>query len=216
MKAFKMAQSIGRTLFIQTLDQMSKETCAQELASAKQQERSKKVEQIERQRKEKIRQETIALKAAQTMQHCVYSVLNEEVRQAASNELQRQNMLLNWTKMASAKILNDTLGEMVSREAAAELKCAKEKWRKQVQDLCDKLLKRRVRRMLLKWRDLVLLLRERRERIQRFPAGRSILNTAAQAEEMSVISPDRPATFWNKKMLKFTTSKILILILKYN
>ncbi|XP_059478934.1 germinal-center associated nuclear protein isoform X2 [Neocloeon triangulifer] len=205
-KRQKIAHSITKTHFIQTIDQYTKEICTSELAVVKKEENLRKLKVFELKQREKMREKEIGKKSDQLVHQFVYQVVAEEARSLASAELQRQKILHNWVTNTNARVTDEALKEIVCKVASEELREAQLLWRKQVQELTEKLLLCRARRMLLKWRDLMVMLKERRAKMQRFPAGRSVLNTADQLAELSVVSPKRHPLFWTRKEIQNLTS----------
>ncbi|CAB3359206.1 Hypothetical predicted protein [Cloeon dipterum] len=209
-KANKVAQKVTIKLTQQIVDHFAKEICSSELAAAKEEEKARRLADLQLKQRELKRREAMAIQATRITKECISSVAEEEIRKMVSIELQRQKSLHIWTQNTSAKVLSETFQEMALRIASEELLHAQEQWRRKVDKLKTKLKQARACRMLLKWRDLVLVKKERRMRIEGFPAGRSSLSIAEQAQEFCVVSPDRPATFWtNKTRISFPKSRTI-------
>jgi hypothetical protein len=71
-----------------------------------------------------------------------------------------------------------------------------------VQELFDRLLSCRARRMLLRWRDSAKRIRQRRERLQKFPPCASLLDQQQQIEELSIVSAQRKPVYSAHKIIR--------------
>jgi len=208
MKLTKMSQSVAKMLYPRAIGEVIGELLTSELSTARREEQARKMALLEKQRRDKLLHEMIIRKSAQMVREIFEEVTEEEVEVVAEVEIRKEQNLNRLTKETSQKLLESTLRSIVAQEVERELEEAQELWRSQVQELFDRLLCSRVRRMFCRWRDLVQNFKERRERLQRFPAARSSLSNSEQIEALCVVSPTRKPVFAKTKIIKPVTGKI--------
>jgi hypothetical protein len=202
IKQTRRAQSIAKSLFPKALAEIIRDTVTAELIAAKEAEQARKVALLKEQRREAARQEAIKIKSAEVTQRILNEVTLEEASKIGRSELLREKKLVRLSKTSWELLLEDFFETYVSSQVEEELRNAQRIWKRKVQELFDRLLCCRARRMLLRWRDSAKKIRERRERLQKFPPCASVLEQNEQIAELSIISPLRKPVYSANKIIK--------------
>jgi len=208
IKQTRRAQSIAKSLFPKALTEIIRDTVTAELIAAKEAEQARKVALLKEQRREAARQEAIKIKSAEVTQRILNEVTLEEASKIGRSELLREKKLVRLSKTSWELLLEDFFETFVSSQVEEELRNAQRIWKRKVQDLFDRLLCCRARRMLLRWRDSAKKIRERRERLQKFPPCASVLEQNEQIAELSIISPLRKPVYSANKIIKEVKGRV--------
>lgn len=202
MKQTKMAQNIAKALYPKALAEIIRDTANTELAVAKEAERAKKIALLKEQHREAARQEAIRIKSAEITQKILNEVTLEEASKISRSELLREKKLIRLSEESWKLLLDNFFETTVSSQVEAQLREAQRIWKKRVQELFDRLLGCRMKRMLLRWRDLAKRRRLRRERLQKFPPCASLLENDEQISELCIVSPQRKSVYSTNKTIK--------------
>jgi hypothetical protein len=208
IKQTRRAQSIAKSLFPKALAEIIRDIASSELLAAKEAEQARKMALLKEQRREAARQEAIKIKSAEVTQRILNEVSLEEASKIGRSELLREKKLVHLSKASWELLLEDFFETFVSSQVEDELRNAQQIWKRKVQDLFDRLLCCRARRMLLRWRDAAKKIRERRERLQKFPPCASVLEQDQQIAELSIVSPQSKPVYSANKIIKEVKGKV--------
>jgi hypothetical protein len=211
MKQTRRAQSIAKALFPKALAEIIREIASAELIVAKEAEQARKMAMLKELRREAARQEAIRLKSAEVTQRILNEVTLEEAAKIARSELLREKKLVRLSEASWELLLEDFFETYMSSQVEDELRNAQRIWKRRVQELFDRMLSCRARRMLLRWRDSAKKVRERRERLQKFPPCASLLEQYEQIAELSIVSPQRKPVYSANKTIKEVKGKLQLL-----